>query len=277
MLRRLRFVRLVSVLSIAFVLISVTNLDPSLFGGLERVIVPVQSVFVGLGLSALALLGLWWSGLWRKAQSTGRSTLVEIGVGGCLLVAFTFAFGVVTTPFHLCFGGSGGYACYPDVLSFSRGVFSLISLVMAEELFFRAYLINELNQAIKDGSVGALASALLYSAYHLPALWTEGSRAFSAPGLLLVVVGAVSLSLCYWYTGRNLLAVLLLHGYWDGIGALLVVPYIGVSGPIIAMLGQLTAPVVGVVAVHQLLARRTSLSRGRGKIHDAVPKDARTA
>jgi membrane protease YdiL (CAAX protease family) len=277
MLRHLRIVRLASALSISLVLISVTNLDPALFGGLEHVIVPVQSVFVGLGLSALALLWLWWSGLWRKAQSVGRSVLVELGVGSCLLVALTFAFGTVTTPFHLCFGGGGGYACYPNVLSFSRGVLNLVALVIAEELFFRAYLINELNQVVKFGSVSALTSALLYSAYHLPALGTEGSRALSAPSLLLVVVGAVSLSFCYWYTGRNLLGVLLFHGYWDGIGALLVVPYTGVSGPIIAILGQLTVPVVGVIAVHQLLARRDKLSNRRGTIHDAASKDPRTA
>ncbi len=276
MLRHLRIIRLASSLLIALVLISVTDLDPTLFGGLKQVIVPVQSVFVGLGLSALALIWLWWSGLWRKAQSVGRSALVELGAGSCLLVIMTLVFGMVTTPFHLCFGGGGGYACYPDVLSFSRGIISLLSLVVAEELFFRAYLINELNQAIRFGSAGALASALVYSVYHLPALWTEGPKAFSLPGFVLVAVGAVSLSLCYWYTGRNLLAVLLLHGYWDGIGSLLVVPYAGVTGPIIVMLAQLTVPAVGVTALHQLLARRTMPAGGTGPIHDAVPEGALT-
>jgi len=125
-------------------------------------------------------------------------------------------------------------------------------IVLAEELFFRAYLMNELGQVIGVGTGVVVASALLFSFFHLPALQVEGFGTVTLFGFLQILIGAVSLSAGYWYTGRNLAAVILLHAYWDGVGALLLIPNAGLYGPILLLLGQLSLPAAVLVVTHTL-------------------------
>jgi Type II CAAX prenyl endopeptidase Rce1-like len=264
-----RVVRLVAALAIAFALIFAANLEPEALLRFERFTALPPSILVAVGLSAVAVVWIRKGGFGPAVQSRGWRVLVESGAGACLLLAATSAFGVLTTPMNLCFGGSGGYVCYPNEAAFGIGVAELLAVVAAEELFFRAYLINEVNGLIGYASVGTGASALVYTLYHLPALAVEGQRAFSVGGFLLVLVGALTLSFCYWYSGRNLAATVMLHGYWDGVGALLLIPGPGVWAPVAVMLGQLTLPALGVVAVHQVLKRRPR--DGAGPTASAVP------
>jgi len=158
----------------------------------------------------------------------------------------------VLSPFNLCLGGGGGFACYPDVGGFLRGVLDLAIIVLSEELFFRAYLMNELSHILGGGVGAVILSSLLYSVFHLPALRVEGFGTVSLLGFVGILVGAFSLSACYWYTGRNLAAVILLHAYWDGVGALVLVPNYGQYGEIVLILGQLSLPAVVLVITHRL-------------------------
>lgn len=234
---------------------------PSYLGPLGPVIAPNQTLFVGISLILVSLFWLWRSGYLRRTQSKGRVAAFEIIIASLLLVTLTAYFGLGVSPFNLCIGGGGGFTCYPDSQGFLRGLLNLMCIVLAEELFFRAYLMNELNQILGAGAgvvVGAgvvIGSALLFSLFHLPALQIEGFGAISLLGFSQILVGAISLSACYWYTGRNLAAGLLLHGYWDGIGALLLLPTPGQYGPILLLLGQLSLPAAVLVITHKLWFR----------------------
>jgi len=80
----------------------------------------------------------------------------------------------------------------------------------------------------------------------------EGFGTISLLGFTGIVVGAFSLSVCYWYTGRNLAAVILLHAYWDGVGALVLIPNYGQYGEIVLILGQLSLPAAVLVITQRL-------------------------
>jgi len=114
---------------------------------------------------------------------------------------------------------------------------------------------NELGQILGVGARVVIISALLFSLFHIPALQIEGFGAVSLLGFSQILVGAISLSACYWYTGRNLAAVLLLHAYWDGVGALLLFPNVAQYGPILLLLGQLSLPAAILVITHKLWSR----------------------
>ncbi|HEV2225286.1 MAG TPA: CPBP family intramembrane glutamic endopeptidase [Nitrososphaerales archaeon] len=247
--------RLALALAIAFLLVYLTNLAPSYLGPLEPIIDQNQTLFVGMSLILVSLFWLWRSGYLRRIQSKGRVAAFEIVIAALLLVTLTAHFGLGVSPFNLCIGGGGGFTCYPDSRGFLGGLLNLMLIVLAEELFFRAYLMNELNQILGVGVGVVIASALLFSLFHLPALQIEGFGAISLLGFSQILVGAISLSACYWYTGRNLAAVLLLHAYWDGIGALLLLPTPGQYGPILLLLGQLSLPSAVLVITHKLWSR----------------------
>ena len=244
--------RLVVALAVAFVLIYLTNSAPQYFGPLEQVVIRNQALFVGASLILISSVLLWRGRYWRRVQSKTKLTWFELVEAGILALAMTAYFGIVLTPFNLCIGGGGGFACYPDISGFLRGVLDLTIIVLSEELFFRAYLMNELNQILGRGVGAVVLSPLIYSAFHLPALQAEGFGTISLLGFVVILVGAISLSACYWYTGRNLAAVILLHAYWDGVGALVLIPNYGQYDEIVLILGQLTLPAVVLIITHKL-------------------------
>ncbi|HUI23014.1 MAG TPA: CPBP family intramembrane glutamic endopeptidase [Nitrososphaerales archaeon] len=244
--------RLVVALAVAFVLIYMTNSAPQYFGPLEETVVRNEALFVGASLIVISSFFLWRGRSWRLVQSRTKFAWFELVEAGLLALAVTACFGIVLTPFNLCIGGGGGFACYPDISGFLRSVLNLAIIVLSEELFFRAYLMNELSQILDRGVAAVLLSTLIYSAFHLPALQAEGFGTIALSGFVVVLVGAISLSACYWYTGRNLTAVILLHAYWDGVGALVLVPNYGQYDEIVLILGQLSLPVAVLVITHRL-------------------------
>ena len=237
---------------VAFVLIYLTNSAPQYLGPLEPTVARYQAIFVGVSLILISSVLLWRGRHWRQVQSMTRLAWLELVEAGLLVLAMTAFFGIVLSPFNLCIGGGGGFACYPDVSGFLRGVLDLAIIVLSEELFFRAYLMNELNHILGRGIGAVILSPLVYSVFHLPALQVEGFGTVSLLGFVGILVGAVSLSACYWYTGRNLAAVILLHAYWDGVGALVLVPNYGQYGEIVLILGQLSLPAAVLVVTHRL-------------------------
>jgi membrane protease YdiL (CAAX protease family) len=254
--------RLALALAIAFVLIYLTNSAPSYLGPLEPIIIANQTLFVGISLILVSLFWLWRSGYLRLIQSKGRVAAFELVIAAVLLVTLTAYFGLGLSPFNLCIGGGGGFACYSDLQGFLRGLLNLMCIVLAEELFFRAYLMNELNQILGVGVGAVIVSTLLFSLFHLPALQIEGFGSISSLGFLQILVGAFSLSACYWYTGRNLAAVLLLHAYWDGVGALLLLPSDSQYAPILLLMGQLSLPAAILVITHRLWSRLPRMAAG---------------
>jgi membrane protease YdiL (CAAX protease family) len=247
--------RLAIALAVAFVLVYLTNSAPSYLGPLEPLILPNQTLFVGISLILLSLFWLWRSGYLRLIQSKGRVAAFELVIAALLLVTLTAYFGLGLSPFNLCIGGGGGFACYPDLQGFLRGLLNLMVIVLAEELFFRAYLMNELGQIIGVGAGVVVVSSLLFSLFHLPALQIEGFGTVSLLGFSEILIGAVSLSACYWYTGKNLAVVLLLHAYWDGVGALLLIQNVGQYEPILLLVGQLSLPAAILIITHKLWSR----------------------
>ena len=244
--------RLVVALAIAFVLIYLTNSAPQYLGPLEQTVVRNQVLFVGISLILLSSALLWRGRYWRQVQSRTKLACFELVEAGILALAMTAYFGIMLTPFNLCIGGGGGFACYPNISGFLRGVLDLAIIVLSEELFFRAYLMNELNQVLGRGVGAVILSPLIYSVFHLPALQVEGFGTISLLGFTGILIGAFSLSACYWYTGRNLAAVILLHAYWDGVGALVLIPNYGQYDEIVLILGQLALPAAVLVITHRL-------------------------
>ena len=258
-LRRARW--LVVALAVAFVLIYLTESAPQYLGPLEQTAVRDQELFVGLSLILISSVLLWRGRYWRRVQSKTKLALFELVEAGILALAMTGYFGIVLTPFNLCIGGGGGIACYPYIGGFLRGVLDLAVIVLSEELFFRAYLMNELNRILGRGVGAVVLSPLIYSVFHLPALQVEGFGTISLLGFVVILVGAFSLSACYWYTGRNLAAVILLHAYWDGVGALVLVPNYGQYDEIVLILGQLSLPAAVLVITHNLWPTLTTILR----------------
>jgi len=250
--------RLIIALAIAFVLIYLTNSAPQYFGPVEQLVVRNQALFVGVFLILFSSCLLWLGGYWPLVQSRTRLSALELAELGLLVVTVTAFFGLGLSPFNLCIGGGGGFACYPDVTGFLRGVLDLVCIVLSEELFFRAYLMNELDRVLGVGVGAVTISALIYSVFHLPALQAEGFGTVSLTGFLQILIGALSLSAAYWYTGRNLVAVIFLHAYWDAIGALELIPSFGQYGEFLLIVGQLSLPAVFLIITHKVLPRLTS-------------------
>jgi membrane protease YdiL (CAAX protease family) len=248
------YVRVVLILAPVFSLLYLVNLREQDLGFFARLPGPEKSLVVGVILVAISVVALSASGTWRKMQSRGKIAALEIGVAGVALVLATLGFGIGPSPFNLCLGGGGGYTCYATSSDFLEGFTRLMSLVVAEELLFRAYLINELSRFSRVGRGAWLVSALIYTLFHYPSLVNQtGNVSLSAA--LQITIGAVSLSGCYWYAGRNLTAVALIHAYWDGIGALVVSPVSGSLGPFVVLLGQLSLPALAVVMIHSVWMR----------------------
>src|SRR2546426_9774421 len=249
----LRFLRIVSGIALVSVLVVVANLLPDL---LEPPLLARlgPETFYGLALIMISLVWLRWSGTWRTMQSRGGPVIVELLVALFLAVGVTALLGLGLSPLDLCIGGGGGYVCYPELIGFLADLLGLVSIVLAEELFFRAYLINELNQLLGWRGRAVLSSVCLFTILHLPALRVEGFGAVSAVGFFVVLTGAVTLSASYWYGGKNLVAVMILHGYWDGLGALLLIPGIGLLSPFVTIVLQLSLPAAGLVFVHAFMA-----------------------
>ena len=254
-LDRGRTPRLVVALAIVLILLYLGNLSAGSLGLVGTETPAIRTILIAVALVAISIILLVWSGDWRKMQSLGKNVFFELVLGAIALVGATLAFGIGPSPFRLCFGGGGGYTCYPNLSDFELGFAGIISLVAAEELFFRAYVMNELNGIIRVGWVVTLVSSAIYVLYHLPSLENQTFGEITFPAVLQILVGALSLSFCYWYTGRNLLATTLLHGYWDGIGALLLFPVPGVTGQFLTLLGQLSLPAAILVAFHYFWIR----------------------
>jgi membrane protease YdiL (CAAX protease family) len=256
-------VRVVFILALVFSLLYIVNLREQDLGFFSRLPGPEKSLAVGAVLVAISVVALSTSGIWRMMQARGKIAVLDLAAAGVALVLATFGFGIGPSPFNLCFGGGGGYTCYATSSEFLVGFASLMSLVVAEELLFRAYLINELSMLSRVGRGAWLASALIYTLFHFPSLVNQtGNVSLSAA--LQIMIGAVSLSGCYWYSGRNLIAVAIVHAYWDGIGALLLVPVSGLLGPFIVLLAQLSLPALAVVAIHSLWTRFRSPEKIQG-------------
>jgi membrane protease YdiL (CAAX protease family) len=273
-----RTIRLAIALAFTFAVIYLTNSAPEYLGPLESLAVNNAALFVGAPLILASLVFLWRGGYLRKVQSRGKFSAVEILEAGLLVIAVTAFFGLGPSPFNLCLGGGGGFVCYPSSSGFLLGLFDLVLIVMAEELFFRAYLINELDHLLGVGTGAVAASALLYSVFHLPALQVEGLGTVSLLGFLQVLIGAFTLSACYWYTGRNLAAVVLLHAYWDGVGALVFLPDFGQFGGILLILGQLSLPAAVLIVTHRFRLRLSpSNAGGEPSVPVGLPQGAGSA
>ena len=259
MVRLRHLLRLAAALLIGLFLIAVGN--GWYLGNLQTALGGNQDIFVGLSLAVIALLWLWQSGSLDGVQSTGRPVALELVVAGALLLGLTAFFGLGLSPYNLCLGGEGGFTCYATLQGFLRGLLGLMVVVVGEELFFVVYVTTELNRIAGRGAVAVLVSALVYSFSHLPVLQVEGFGSISSLWFLEILVGTSSLTACYWFTGRNLAAVIMLHAYWDGIGALVLLPNVGTFAPVALILGQLSLPAAVTVAAHRFGVRRLALGR----------------
>jgi membrane protease YdiL (CAAX protease family) len=249
-----KVLRLSTALIIVFVLVTLTNSAPSYFGPFEPLVSQNQVVFVGLALIMVSSVWLWRGGYWRSIQSRGPLALFELAEAGLLLLLLTAFFGLGLNPLNRCLGGGGGFTCYSTTPSFLRGLLDLALIVVGEEIFFVAYLTREFAEVTGVRGAAIYLSTLFYAFFHFPALRVEGFGAVSLLGFLQVLVGTFSLIACYWYT-RNLVAVALMHAYWDGVGALVLIPNAGVFSPILLLLGQLSLPAVAIVMTHRFRER----------------------
>ena len=188
-----RALRTVISLVIAFVLIYLTNSAPQYFGPLEQIVVRNKALFVGVSLIVISSALLFRGRYWPQVQTRTWLSFFELVESVLLVIFMTAFFGLGISPFNLCIGGGGGFSCYPNVSGFFRGALDLTCIVLSEELFFRAYLMNELSRVINVGVGAVTISALIYSVFHLPALQVEGFGSVSLGAFLQILIGAFSL------------------------------------------------------------------------------------
>src|SRR5438132_12203268 len=195
-----RFLRIISGIVLVSVLVVVANLLPNILEQHPPLSRLGPETFYGLALIMTSLVWLRWSGTWRTMQSRGVAVIVELLVAVFLAVGVTQLLGLGLSPLDLCIGGGGGYTCYPDLTGFLAGLLGLVSIVIAEELFFRAYLINELNQLLGWRGRAVLSSVCLFSIIHRPALRVQAFAAVSVVRVCVSMWRTVHVSDFYVYT-----------------------------------------------------------------------------
>jgi membrane protease YdiL (CAAX protease family) len=97
-----------------------------------------------------------------------------------------------------------------------------IIVAVSEELFSRAYLLRDIRRSFNSGVLALSVSSIVFSLSHVPVLSLDSFNT-SPVAYLLVFIFLVGLSygLVYWWTGWNLILVVLMHFFYDTFGGML--------------------------------------------------------
>ena len=231
----------------------------------------VNLEFPWLNLLTIALLSffsaLWATRarLWRSLMSVGWSSVIEVGVLVSVVIGLTYS-QVACGPLEGCVGNDF-FGLRPMTVSewdFVSTMILMVATVFAEEVAYRAYVINEMLRITDAKTLIFLTSSLLIGlkdflySYYL----TGGLSFYLIPLIGEEVAGGLFIGLCYLYTDRNLLACVALRSCYTYVDKVLRV----FSWFSILPLGRaalIAVPAVVAVYSHVGLKRLTVMIRSR--------------
>ena len=208
--------------------------------------ISMESAF-GFGLLILGVLGPMVTGIgftYLTKNKAGRRDywlrIIDIKRIGLIwwlvLLCFVPLLNALAALIDLLFGGTGAVwgetlvnaVSDPLALLFSALFATLIPFI--EELGWRGYVLDRL-QAIRSAFMATLILGLVWSLWHLPLFFVEGTyQAGLGIGTLefwLFMIGIVPLSFAFTWvynnTNRSILAVILFHGMVNFTGELLAI------------------------------------------------------
>ena len=175
---------------------------------------------VALGWLSMAVRGIGWKDVGLRLDR-GWPRLVLIGIAAGIAMEALELF--VTQPILVKLTGK-----YPDLSDFSEvvGNLKLLLIVIAlswivaglgEELAWRGYIMNRMADLFGRGAAGWAASLLLTSA-----AFGIGHGYQGITGMIENFIAALLLGSLYLATGRNLVALIVAHGFTDTIDFLII-------------------------------------------------------
>jgi len=227
--------------------------------------------FPWLNLLTIALLtsfsALWTTRarLWRSLVSVGWSSVLEVGVLVSVVVGLTYS-QVACGPLERCV--SNDFFGLPPITvsewDFVSTMILMVATVFAEEVAYRAYVINEMLRVTNAKTLIFLTSSLLIGLKDfLYSYYLTGSLSFYLIPLIgEEVAGGLFIGLCYLYTDRNLLACVALRSCYTYVDKVLRV----FSWFSILPLGRaalIAVPAVVAVYSHVGVKRLTVMIRSR--------------
>lgn len=168
----------------------------------------------------LSVLAMWNAGLIRGVQSRSKLALLEVAVLAATLVVLMLVNGIECDPLTLCITVGGSYMGEPLGIFLSIVGLNIV-VAFSEEFFSRAYLLREVYRSLNSGVVAVSVSSIVFMLSHVPLL-SLGSYNTTPVIYLLVSILLVGLSygLVYWWTGWNLMLVVLMHFFYDTFGGM---------------------------------------------------------
>lgn len=209
------------VLSIALIPVVFLADEPmAFFESVERVLIFVEPIIMGVGTAILAALSFWRGWVPKRALGisvpTAREALVVVGgVIGLLALGYVLSavpeyFGVPPSE-HALMLEDGSTQFYVGL-----AVLSILVIGPVEEVLFRGLIQNYLRPAY--GAIGAvLVTSILFAAVHLFAYSVQ------APPLETVLVSLASVFVLSLVLGgiyeryRNIVVVSAIHGFYNAV------------------------------------------------------------
>ncbi len=190
----------------------------------------VNLEFPWLNLLTIALLSFFsafWATrarLWRSLMSVGWSSVLEVGVLVSVVIGLTYS-QVACGPLEGCVGNDF-FGLRPMTVSewdFVSTMILMVATVFAEEVAYRAYVINEMLRITNAKTLIFLTSSLLIGLKDfLYSYYLTGSLSFYLLPLIgEEVAGGLFIGLCYLYTDRNLLACVALRSCYTYVDKVL--------------------------------------------------------
>lgn len=209
----------------------------------------------------LSVLAMWNAGLLRGAQSRSRLALLEVAVLAATLVAIILVNGIDCDPLTLCITVGGSYMGEP--LGIYLSIIGLnIVVAVSEEFFSRAYLLRDVYHTLNVGVVAVLLSSLVFMFSHVTVLSLESYNTTPVVYLLVsIFLVGLSYGLVYWWTGWNLMLVVLMHFFYDTFGGMIALDPFNPFSPLRFYTVLVFLPSAVIILFHYASTRFNWLSR----------------
>jgi membrane protease YdiL (CAAX protease family) len=209
----------------------------------------------------LSILAMWNAGLIRGLQSRSRLALLEVGVLAIALVVLTLINGIECNPLALCITVGGSYMGEPlDVYLSLVGLNVVVAV--SEEFFSRAYLLRDVYRNLNSGVLAVSVSSLVFALAHIPALSLDSFIASPVIYLFVsVLLVGLAYALVYWWTGWNLMLVVLLHFFYDTFGGMITLDPFDPLSPVRFYAVLVFVPGAAIVLFHYAATRFVRLRK----------------
>jgi membrane protease YdiL (CAAX protease family) len=218
----------------------------------------LPEVVVEAAILLLSILAAWNAGILRGVQSKSKVALLEVLVLAITLVALLVVNGTECNPLAFCITVGGSFQGEPFRVYLTLVGVNII-VAVSEEFFSRAYLLRDIYLSFKNVRGGILAvsvSALVFALSHVPVLSVDSFNSSPIMYLLasIFIVG-LSYGLVYWWTGWNLMLVVLMHFFYDTFGGMVTVDQFDPLSPIRYYSVVVLIPSAVILIFHYACAR----------------------